>query len=199
MQKVLLVDFDGVMSNGKFYDNQDMVLARNIQEYLFSPLRGELVKDWMRGKYTYEEINQSISDALGLNANKLNDLLEQSVKEFHLNQPLLRYVAKLRKEKWLVYLYTDNMDIFDRVTVPHFNLNECFDAIYSSSTYGSIKFEDLSLFTRLKSEQNIGNGRFYLVDDKIPTIVKELGIEPFHYKDWSLQGEFEYWLGLKAV
>ena len=196
MQNVLLVDFDGVVSNGKFYDGQDMTLARKVQQYLFSPQQSNFVRDWMRGIYSYEVVNQKVGDTMGLTADVLNDLLEQSVKEFQLNNPLLHFVAKLRQSEWLVYLYTDNMDIFDRVTVSYFDLGKYFDAIYSSSAYGTLKFEDSSLFTRLKSEQNINNGRFYLVDDKIPAIVEELGIKPFHYKDWSDQGEFEQWLGL---
>lgn len=198
MRNVLLVDFDGVLSNGKFYESisrKNNGLTRHIQSYLFSPERDELVKEWMRGKYSYEQIHQIASKDIQVQEDELNQLLARSVKEFTLNMPLLDHIARLRKNEWSVYLYTDNMDIFDRVSVPYFDLEERFDAIYSSSDYGHLKFEDASLLSILKNEQAITQETIYLVDDKVHQEAIKAGVYSFHYTDWSLQSDFEKWLG----
>lgn len=198
MRKVLLVDFDGVLSNGKFYDSKllgENELSRNVQRYLFALGQDKLIQDWMKGIRTYQEVHEQVSPALSIPVRKLNMLLEQSVKEFVFNRPLLDYLKTLRQLSWKVFLYTDNMDVFDKLSVPYHGLNEHFDAIYSSSAYGYLKFEDPTLFSLLKQEQGITNQQVYLVDDKVHPLALQLGIKVFHYDDWSRQKEFEMWLG----
>lgn len=198
MRRVLLVDFDGVLSNGRFYEStvsDNNELTRRIQSYLFSPDKDELVKEWMRGKYSYEQIHQIASKNVQVSEDELNHLLVQSVKEFELNTALLDHISRLRKNEWSVYLYTDNMDIFDRVSVPYFGLEKHFDAIYSSSAYGYLKFEDASLLSILKNEQAITQETIYLLDDKVHQEAIKAGVCSFHYTDWSLQSNFEKWLG----
>lgn len=198
MKKTLLVDFDGVISNGKFYDSK--VLGRNelsqtVQRYLFAPDQDALIQDWMRGVRTYQEVHEQVSAALDIPLHELDTFLEQSVKEFVFNHSLLDYIDTLRRTGWKVYLYTDNMDIFDKLTVPYHGLQEYFDAIYSSSAYGCLKFEDPTLFSLLKQEQGISHQQVYLVDDKVHSLALQLGIKAFQYDDWSRQKEFETWLG----
>jgi FMN phosphatase YigB (HAD superfamily) len=198
MKKILLVDFDGVISNGKFYDSKVLgkdELSQTVQRYLFAPDQDVLIQDWMRGAQTYQEVHEQVSDALSIPLRELNTLLEQSVKEFVFNHLLLDYVDALRRTDWKVYMYTDNMDIFDKFTVPYHGLQEYFDAIYSSSAYGYLKFEDPTLFSLLKQEQGILNQQVYLIDDKIHPLASQLGIKAFHYDDWNRQKEFETWLG----
>jgi FMN phosphatase YigB (HAD superfamily) len=197
MRKVLLVDFDGVVSNGRFYEStlsESADHALFIQKHLFSPENEQLIREWMRGKRSYEEIHEMIRQDLDLPRDVLDRLLVQSVKEFTLNTALLQHIARLRKNDWSVYLYTDNMDIFDRVSVSHFGLDRHFDAIYSSSAYGYLKFENDRLLTILKTEQGITQEPIYLVDDKIHQVALDAGLHFFHYKDWSMQNTFEQWI-----
>jgi len=60
--KLLLVDFDGVMSNGRFYNTDkpsQQDLADTVAAHIFTENNKELLNEWMRGERSCGDIHSS--------------------------------------------------------------------------------------------------------------------------------------------
>jgi FMN phosphatase YigB (HAD superfamily) len=198
--QLLLVDFDGVLSNGRFYTSQiqqQRQLGLKVAQTIFAPRNQKLLNDWMRGDLTYHDVHDSVAASIGADARQLDRLLEDSVKRMPLNEPLLQFIGKLRSRGIRVSLLTNNMDIFDLVARAHHNLDTHFDHIYSSSAHGQLKLENDALITRAMQEAAADIRQTALVDDS--TVSYELatgyGVSTFLYQDYlNSQADFEHWL-----
>lgn len=140
--KAILFDFDGTLSNGRFYSTlseSDPVLFKKIQQKVFTKDNWELLSSWMRGEIDYEEFNKKISEMLNVSTDLLNDALIESVKKMSLNQDLFNFAVEQRAKGIQTAVFTDNMDVFEEVFVVENKLDENFDHIFSSSTYGMLK------------------------------------------------------------
>ncbi len=140
--KAILFDFDGTLSNGRFYSTlseSESELYEKIQQEVFTKDNWELLSSWMRGKIEYKEFNAKISTMLNVPVELLNNALIESVKEMKLNQDLLKFAVEQRAKGIQTAIFTDNMDIFEKVFVVENKLDEKFDYIFSSSTYGMLK------------------------------------------------------------
>jgi FMN phosphatase YigB (HAD superfamily) len=197
---LLLVDFDGVLSNGRFYNavnGEERALSEFAVKHIFAPDNFELLNDWMRGKHTYREVHKFIEKEYGLSAEKLDKLLIASVKRMHINQPLLQYADKLRSNGVKVCLFTNNMDIFDTVSRFAHNLDNHFDHIYSSSEHGRLKLEDDSLLRRACQDAGTQVGDVALVDDSQASfdLAEKYGVATFLYDKYEdSQTAFEAWI-----
>lgn len=197
---LLLVDFDGVMSNGRFYNSTDVSeqeMGKKAVENIFTTENTQILNEWMRGKRSYKEMHDFVESRTDINARELDNLLEESVKRMPINQPLLRCIENLRKNGVTVSLFTNNMDIFDTVSRFHHELDNHFDHIYSSSAYGQLKLEDDVLLTRAMQEAGTDAEHTAFVDDAQSShdAATGFGVATFIYKDYEdSQKGFEQWL-----
>lgn len=92
----------------------------------------------MRGKYSSEEINELIAQRTGLGFGVLWHAFTRDCKSMRISSDLIAEITALRKV-WRVILTTDNMDCFDRFTVPALSLETAFDGIANSFNEGCLK------------------------------------------------------------
>lgn len=200
MIKLLLVDFDGVMSQGRFYVGHPEAYTRefsHLQKVLFQENRDDLLKRWMRGKIDFRTLHRQIAQEVGIDPAIYDVALIESVRRMQLNERMLKTVQEVRATDVQVALFTDNMDIFDEVSVDHHKLADYFDAIYSSSQHGKMKVEDDSLFMRACREFSVEPMDVALVDDSRTSTeaVKGFGGYAFLYESYiDSHLEFTRWL-----
>ncbi len=118
--KAVFFDFDGVLSTDRFYSTL-VTQYPKVCEYKDNVIfRGQekFGDRWMRGEFTYKQINQMIADATGVPFEIINNMFIESVRSFQLEKELLSYIKELREMGIPVALVTNNMDIFNEVTVP---------------------------------------------------------------------------------
>ncbi len=203
--RLLLVDFDGVMSNGRFYHSEDKAeqhIGSQVVQNIFTSENTEILDDWMRGKRSYQEMHDMVEQKTGLDARKLDTLLEASVKRMPLNQPLIRFITKLRSFGVQASLFTNNMDIFDIVSRAHHHLDTHFDHIYSSSEFGQLKLENDQLLKRALHDAQTTMSHTAFVDDSQSSYdaATKYGVHTFLYKDYAAsQADFEQWLSRSFV
>ena len=75
--RTLYVDFDGTVCTDRFWRSSSDYAK--IQEVLFID-NAEKAQDWMRGKYTSEEVNQLVSVQTGIPYETLWDLFQTDCK-----------------------------------------------------------------------------------------------------------------------
>jgi FMN phosphatase YigB (HAD superfamily) len=197
--KILLVDFDGVMSKSKFYDGYPEEYEKefsNLLKQLFESSESGLRDSWMRGAVRYSDVHAAIANDPKI-ASIYDEVLVESVKNIKLNQTMLRTVCRVRDAGVRVALFTDNMDVFDDIAVGHFRLLDHFDAVYSSSQHGKLKFEDDSLFRKAASSVDANPEEVALVDDSTRSMnaMEQLGGKWFHYANYDRDHPlFEAWI-----
>jgi len=108
-----------------------------VQEFIFS-LNKDVVRDWMKGERTSEEINKLIAGSLPVEYIYLWDVFVRDCKEMYIDQHVLEKINILR-DVYTAVLITDNMDCFDRFTVPVLGLKQHFDAVVNSSSRHQFK------------------------------------------------------------
>lgn len=138
--RTLFVDFDGTLSEDKFWRSLDEKDYQLVQEVLFHQA-GQMVNAWMRGEYTSEEITDYLSKQTGLNYQKLWLTLVSDCQTMQIKPQILESLIKLKKQFYLV-LITGNMDCFDRFTVPSLKLDQYFSKIVNSYNEGHLKTEN---------------------------------------------------------
>ncbi|MDP3989022.1 MAG: hypothetical protein Q8P93_02200 [bacterium] len=163
-RKLLFIDFDGTICRDKFWRSLDEEINRKIQKYLFQDNK-DIVGDWMRGKYTSEEINQMVSEATGVVFEELWRAFEKDCKEMSVSQSILQKILDLRKGFYII-LMTGNMDCFDRFTVPTLRLDNYFDSISNSYNEGKLKDDNNGeLFVEYAKRHNADLRDAIVIDD----------------------------------
>lgn len=200
MIKLLLVDFDGVMSMDRFYANppkEHQKAISELQQHLFGDDK-TLVTQWMRGELSFQQLHREVAAQSGIDPSIYDEALTRSVHNMRLNVEMLETIASLRKAGVAVALFTDNMDIFDNLTVPLYELDQKFDAIYSSSAYGRLKLENDTLLMRAAREADAQPHQVALVDDRERSceFIRSLGGHAFLYDNYTdSHPAFTSWLG----
>lgn len=142
--KAIVSDFDGVLCSDYFYHtlaNKDPEIYEFINANLFKENKW-MVKDWMRGKITAVDINMYLSQKTNRSYEFFKDTLEESVRAMSLNQGLLKFLSVIKSKGVKTGLLTDNMDVFESITVPEKHLLTIFDQIVPSFKYGMLKGDE---------------------------------------------------------
>jgi hypothetical protein len=63
MKPILFIDFDGTLCYDRFWKSVDANTFQQIQNFLFSQDK-TIIRNWMRGFYSSEDINQLIAQQL---------------------------------------------------------------------------------------------------------------------------------------
>lgn len=173
-KKVVFVDWDGTLSNSRFWENSKSSnltpeIVAQFTRFLFkdSP---ELVRSWMRGFVSSSKIATIIADQFDLDAEELHSELERSCRNMALVDDYIpQKIRKLQAKGLRVVIATDNMDTFENWTVPSLRLDELFDGILTSPTRGALKadlFDNRSQFFDLYlTQQGVRASETILLDD----------------------------------
>ena len=140
MKPILFCDFDGTICYDRYWRSLPPESHEAIQELLFRKDTSK-VRDWMRGKYTAEEINQFAAEKIGMSYEKLWEVFVDDCKTMYVAKSTLEKLSSLR-DKYFVMLLTGNMDSFTRFTVPALELEKYFDHISNSFYEGKHKTDD---------------------------------------------------------
>lgn len=142
--EVILFDFDWVLCEDYFYNNL-LEHYPHVSEYIQTKIfRGnsDIPDLWMKNIMSMNDVNKHISDNTWIELKLLSNLFEESVKNMKINKGLLSIASQLKKQWRKIALVTNNMDVFDKITVPHNTLHEVFPIIINSCNYGVLKHEE---------------------------------------------------------
>lgn len=129
MKSALFIDFDGTLCYDRFWRSLEPGIKDKVQNFFIS--NKDLVDNWMRGDYISEEVNKKISDAVFCDHDMLWDAFVNDCKTMFVSKSDLDQISRLRKT-FITLLITDNMDCFNRFTVPSLKLDAYFDEIINS-------------------------------------------------------------------
>lgn len=167
-KKLLLIDFNGVISYNNFwqdiYDPSHKLYKRRteINDFVFKD-NFPIVKEWMTGKHTLEDIHSLIEKELGIKSNYLLPIFVKGAKEIDISSKILSQLKERKSKNYNVLLVTDNMDSFCRFTRP-FNsiLDDTFEDVYDSYTTGLLKKDNNGEIFRV-----IANDLGYSLEDSV--------------------------------
>jgi FMN phosphatase YigB (HAD superfamily) len=99
-------------------------------------------KDGRKRKNLAHDINRLISEATGVPFDKLTDLFIESVRRMRVNSTLTQYALSLKQKGIKIALVTNNMDIFNEITIPEKGLADVFPVIVNSFDDKRMKHDD---------------------------------------------------------
>ena len=162
---VIFIDWYGTLNSDLFWSG---LLPRPEMKVAKQKLIGpdtDIFNDWMRGKYTSEEINCLMAEWSGLPYELLWKEFVASCQVMSVDESVKEIIQELRLSAYVV-LATCNMDCFNKFTVPALKLEEVFDKIIVSFDLGFLKTEkDGEFFLSTLHEINIPIERSFLIDD----------------------------------
>ena len=166
MKPILFLDFDGTICFDKYWRSLPADQYEKVQELIFGKNR-LMLKDWMVGKYSAEEINKYLSQALDIEYKSLWELFVKDCETMHVSENVLEKIDSLRT-KYITILITGNMDSFTRFTVPALKLDTYFDYINNSSFDGKHEFENGGEIFQLLAD-GLGSTiqSSFLIDDSV--------------------------------
>src|SRR3989344_9107440 len=173
--QTILFDFHGVLC---FYEVYKPMLELEYPEKLewisknvFEEDKG-LVRKWMRGEISSDEMNRNIAKRAGMDFDVLNKAFIESALNMKLDEKLLLFISKIREAGMKVGLVTDNMDVFSEITAPAHRLKEKFDAIVNSVDYGFLKKENHGKLFDIALEKLGGSIQNSLMVDNQPAVIE---------------------------
>lgn len=146
--------------------------------------RRDLLQDWMRGRITYVTILHYLEDKTEISYKVLEDELQYSSENMtYIDPSAIEQVQVLRANGVKVVIATDNMDTFQRWTVPALQLDVLFDDILTSNTQQALKADFNSdgtsaFFASYVSRSIAEPSEMVLLDDSLDTkIIKGVGMD----------------------
>lgn len=164
MKPILFIDFDGTLCHDRFWRNIEAGSFEQIQNFLFSENKS-VIRDWMKGVYSSENINRLISKELNIPFDKIWKVFVEDCENMTISVDTLNRIEKLRKD-YETILITDNMDCFTRFTVPAQKLDSFFDLIVNS--FENKKFKEHNegeIFIQLADNGNVKIEDCILIDN----------------------------------
>jgi FMN phosphatase YigB (HAD superfamily) len=189
-------DFDGVLCTDRFFAalTPDYPHVRDwISGHVFG---GEKWGDrWMRGEFTWWDINKLVAAATGIDCELLDEKLEDSVRLMKVNPALIQFAEELKSKGIKVALVTNNMDVFNQITVPEKHLDEVFPVIVNSYDYKLMKQDENGrLFDIALNRLGLRSFDGVLLIDDTPAnceIFKAKGGQAYQYSNLP---DFEQWV-----
>jgi FMN phosphatase YigB (HAD superfamily) len=190
-------DFDGVLCKDRFYTTLQPDyphVMRFVNEAIFGGEQ-KYADRWMRGEFTYQEINRLIADSTGIPFGQLSELFLASVRQMRLNQAIIQFAEKLKQRGAGIAMVTNNMDIFNEVTVPEKGLDKVFPVIVNSFDHRIMKHDENGrLFDLALGKLGLASyqGAWLIDDSPLACATFETkGGRAYHYSD---QANFEQWV-----
>ncbi len=185
---ILFVDFDGTICFDKYWRSLPADKFEVVQSLIFGKANG-LVNDWMRGKYTAEEVNHLLADKAGLQYEPLWKLFVNDCETMKISLAVLQKIDSMR-QKYTAVLVTGNMDSFTRFTVPALGLDKYFDHINNSFLVGKLKDDSKgATFMEYAKSLDVSIKDCFLIDNSpnACSVFQELGGTALLIKDeWDI-------------
>jgi FMN phosphatase YigB (HAD superfamily) len=161
---ILFCDFDGTICHDRYWRSLPSEQYEKVQSLLFRDDK-TYVSDWMRGKYTAEQVNEKVAHELGLPYEQVWQLFVNDCSTMRVSQETLEKLSALRS-RYTVVLMTGNMDSFSRFTVPALGLENYFDCISNSYHEGKHKTDDKGqIFTEYADKFGVPLKECVVIDD----------------------------------
>jgi FMN phosphatase YigB (HAD superfamily) len=183
--RVVFVDWHDTLSTSLFWQQRpgcrlSAADSARVENYVFGGT--ELVRPWMLGAVSAEDVCTCAAESLGLAAADLLADLELGCRCFEFDDPAsVEAVRAIRDQGIKVVLATDNMDAFCRWTIPALHLGAIFDAILDSASLGVLKGDLVGgqspFFCPWLSDQRIAPTEAVLVDNSPPASAATIGLE----------------------
>lgn len=173
---ILFCDFDGTLCYDRYWRSLPLDKLDKLQELFFGTDR-TLINDWMRGKYSAEEINQIVSGKIEIPYKKLWEIFVDDCKTMEVSREALEKLHQLRNN-YKVILITGNMDSFSRFTSPALMLDDYFDYISNSYDEGMHKTDNQGeLFLKYINKYGVAIEECILLDNsmKVQKVFDNLG------------------------
>ena len=160
-------------------------LYEPIQKVLFRE-SFDVLNNWMRGYLTSEDVVEQVCKEFHFEPEMMLKELILSCQNMRLmSENTLHLITEIRSRGVKVIIATDNMDTFQRWTVPSLSLDAYFDDILSSSELGALKSDTDEqgrslFFTPYLKSNEIGAGESLLLDDsdeRLGQIIRRTGID----------------------
>jgi len=146
--KVVFLDWNGTLSNSFFWEHMrtsedsEVLMLYNLWDNALFNKPKEYVQDWMRGKFSTEDVLRKI-------AHETNTGYEKVFREFIKGCESMEYVSDdipctietLKRNGYYVVIATNNMDCFTRWTVPFMKLDKLFDDVLNSYYLKGLKHD----------------------------------------------------------
>jgi len=190
IKNIIFVDFNGIISYNNFWkslENLKHPLHEDLEKinlFLFKENK-QIVSDWMLGKFTSEDIHQIISKKLNINYASLFETFKNDCANIDISKKIVNQLKKLKKY-YKVILITDNMDSFDRYTLPNNPILNIFDEIDNSYNMKKFKSSDNGKYFLEKIKKNKASiENCILIDDSENNCnkFKNLGGMAFNIKE----------------
>jgi FMN phosphatase YigB (HAD superfamily) len=195
--KTIIFDFDGVLCRDYFYTNLKASYPE-VSDFINTKIfvkGGDVSDKWMRGEFAADDVNKIISDNTGINFDELSNLFIESVYAMKIDNRLLDLAKTVVLEGKKVALVTNNMDVFNEITIKNYNLDKIFPVIVNSCDYGIMKHDENGrLFDIAMEKLGVLNyDGALLIDDssKARTAFESKGGATFPYENYE---QFEPWM-----
>ena len=190
--KVIFIDWNGTLSISKFWGHlsnstrENKVFFNKIENTLFCDLK-HLLNPWMKGELNSENVIAEIAKHTNISYEfLLNEFIKSCEEMKYISLDICKLIKKLKKKGYMVVIATDNMDSFNRWTVPSLKVYELFDYILNSYDLKVMKndFDKLGnilFFKNFVDKHKIGPGESILIDDSedIDNRINKYGIDYF--------------------
>jgi FMN phosphatase YigB (HAD superfamily) len=137
---ILFIDFYKTINHDLYWRGLPKEQCEKIQELLFGN-NPELANDWMRDKYTAEQVNKILAEKFDIPYKELWDIFVEGCKTMTVPNNFLNLIKQVRG-KYLAVLITDNMDSFSRFIKPALRLENYFDFIINSFEQRALKADN---------------------------------------------------------
>jgi FMN phosphatase YigB (HAD superfamily) len=196
--ETILFDFHGVLCSDHLFVGLETVHPRAhrfIEKDIFGG--GSDIPDrWMRGEISVDDVKRYISDNTGVDRDLLSRVLRESIEAMRIEARLLALARRLSAAGGRVALVTDNMDVFNRLVVPHHGLGGYFPVIVNSCDHGLLKKEENGALFDIALEKLGVSGfdKTLLIDDSksVGPVFKGRGGTVYLYETYE---RFEPWMG----
>lgn len=166
---LIIFDFDGVLCKNKFfYCNESKKkpgLLKKIDDLVFGE-KHIIIDKWMRGDYKYGDVINIIEKELGISKKDIKLYLFKSIELFKISKNFINLLEKLKRHKYKLILVSNNVDIFDLISI-NCNLKKYFEYIIKSTDIGYLKHEKNGILYdfALSKVNNIDFKNCLLIDD----------------------------------
>ena len=194
--KCLFVDWHLTLSNSVFWEHLSnptyphYPIFDYMQAALFqSSAPGRWLLPWLRGALTSEEVIANVCQGTAFDQALVLAELIVSCQQMRLaSEAIPALLSRLRAKGLKVVIATDNMDTFQRWTVPSLRLYELVDDILSSFELQALKMDtdehgQSRFFADYLHSHAVGWGESLLLDDggdEYGNVIRQFGIDYQH-------------------
>lgn len=176
MKKVIFIDWNKTLSYDLFWghlsdsSNPNHIHLGTIEKWLFIDNKIK-INPWMTGDLKTKDIVKGMSRDTGIESSTILNELKHSceVMTFCIAD-IKELISSIRSKGIAVVIATDNMDTFNKYTVPALNLQNIFDDILNSHYLGHLKDEpepadSIPFFDKYLRDHNLDYKDVVLLDD----------------------------------